>query len=76
MPAPSAEPASSLAVVMRDVEAIAFDLDGTLLDSVHDLAFALNRVFGERKLARIATSRVANLIGKGMPNLVLSLIHI
>lgn len=70
MPAPGAEAVSSLDVVMRDVEAIAFDLDGTLLDTVHDLAFALNRLFAERKLADIATSRVANLIGKGMPNLV------
>ena len=69
MPPPDAE-AAALARALRDVEAIAFDLDGTLLDTVHDLALAMNRLFAERALAPIATARVADLIGKGMPNLV------
>ncbi len=70
MSPPSGDAAAALRLATRNIEAVAFDLDGTLLDTVHDLAFALNGLFAERKLASIATVRVANLIGKGMPNLV------
>ena len=53
-----------------DVDAIAFDLDGTLLDTVHDLAAAVNGLLAEQRLRPLAVTRVAALIGKGMENLV------
>lgn len=53
-----------------DVAAIAFDLDGTLLDTIHDLAAALNTLLTELGHARLAKAEVRNLVGKGMPNLV------
>jgi phosphoglycolate phosphatase len=53
-----------------EVAAIAFDLDGTLLDTVHDLAAALNGMLVEIGAAPMATDRVRELIGKGIENLV------
>jgi phosphoglycolate phosphatase len=52
------------------VSAIAFDLDGTLLDTVHDLAAAVNALLAERGLAPLPKSAIRDMIGKGMPNLV------
>jgi phosphoglycolate phosphatase len=52
------------------VDALAFDLDGTLLDTVHDLANAVNRLLAEAGLARLAKARIRDLIGKGIANLV------
>jgi phosphoglycolate phosphatase len=47
-----------------------FDLDGTLLDTVGDIALALNRAVGERDWAPVATNEVRNMIGGGAPLLV------
>jgi phosphoglycolate phosphatase len=52
------------------VGAIAFDLDGTLLDTVHDLAGALNALLAELGHPPLPKSDVRDMIGKGMPNLV------
>ncbi len=52
------------------VSAIAFDLDGTLLDTVHDLATAVNALLAERGLAPLPVSAIRDMIGKGMPTLV------
>jgi phosphoglycolate phosphatase len=47
-----------------------FDLDGTLVDSVPDLAAALNRLMVARGLACFAEPEVARLVGDGVPVLV------
>lgn len=55
-----------LRLVDRDVEAVAFDLDGTLIDTAPDLAAAANsmlRIVGARPLPE---HRVAALIGDGV----------
>lgn len=52
------------------VDAVAFDLDGTLLDTVHDLAAAVNLLLREQGLAALPKARVRDLVGKGMANLV------
>ena len=52
------------------VSAIAFDLDGTLLDTVHDLAAAVNALLAERGFAPLPKSAVRDMIGQGMPSLV------
>jgi phosphoglycolate phosphatase len=53
-----------------DVSAIAFDLDGTLLDTVHDLAAAVNALLAELGHAPLPTGEVRTMIGKGMAELV------
>ncbi|CAG1009751.1 phosphoglycolate phosphatase [Burkholderiales bacterium] len=52
------------------VDAVAFDLDGTLVDTVGDLAHALNRTLAEDGLAALPLATVRDLIGKGIRNLV------
>ena len=53
-----------------DVGAIAFDLDGTLLDTIHDLAAAVNALLAELGHPPLAKDVVGTMIGKGMANLV------
>jgi len=53
-----------------DVSAIAFDLDGTLLDTVHELATAVNAMLAELGYPPLAKDVVGTMIGKGMANLV------
>ena len=53
-----------------EVSAIAFDLDGTLLDTVHELAAAVNALLDELGHPRLTGEVVGALIGKGMANLV------
>ena len=53
-----------------DVGGVAFDLDGTLLDTVHDLAAAVNELLAERGHAPLAKDHIRSLVGKGMANLV------
>ncbi|HMU17470.1 HAD hydrolase-like protein, partial [Thauera aminoaromatica] len=50
--------------------AVLFDLDGTLLDTIADLADAANLMLAE--LARPARSleEIHSFVGKGIPNLV------
>lgn len=49
---------------------IVFDLDGTLVDSVPDLAGSLDTLMAERGLAPIGVETARRLIGHGIPNLV------
>ena len=52
------------------VDAVAFDLDGTLLDTVHDLAAAVNLLLAELGHPPLHTVTVRDLVGKGMASLV------
>jgi phosphoglycolate phosphatase len=49
---------------------LAFDLDGTLVDSVPDLTSALNKVLREQGLASLSRADVAPMVGDGIPALV------
>jgi phosphoglycolate phosphatase len=60
----------ALAAARIDVGAIAFDLDGTLLDTVHELAAAVNAMLAELGYPPLAKDAVGTMIGKGMANLV------
>jgi phosphoglycolate phosphatase len=54
----------------RPLEAVLFDLDGTLLDTAADIAEALNRALAERGWPPIAPSEVRRMIGRGAPMLI------
>lgn len=50
--------------------ALLCDLDGTLVDTVHDLTAALNRLLTLDKLEPLAENRVRRLVGRGAARLV------
>jgi len=52
------------------LEAVLFDLDGTLLDTAADIALALNRAIGEFGWPPVAAAATKTLIGRGAPMLV------
>lgn len=52
------------------VRAIAFDLDGTLLDTIHDLASAVNALLEELGHAALPKAEIRDMVGKGMATLV------
>jgi phosphoglycolate phosphatase len=52
------------------LEALVWDLDGTLVDSAPDLASALNTVLDMRGFATHSVATVRGMIGNGVPKLV------
>ncbi len=50
--------------------AVLFDLDGTLLDTIGDLAEAANRMLAELGRPRRTQDEIHSFVGKGIPNLV------
>ena len=54
----------------RPLEAVLFDLDGTLLDTAADIATALNRTLEESGWPAIAQGEVRHMIGRGAPILL------
>ena len=49
---------------------VLFDLDGTLLDTVSDIARALNRALSEYDLAPLPVGDVSRMVGRGSPMLI------
>jgi phosphoglycolate phosphatase len=56
--------------MFRDVRGLVFDLDGTLVDSIADIAHHLNDALAERGLATHPTADVAKWVGEGSRHLV------
>jgi phosphoglycolate phosphatase len=54
----------------RGLDAVLFDLDGTLFDTAADIALALNRTLAERGWPPIAEEEVRRMIGRGSPMLM------
>lgn len=52
------------------VNAVLFDLDGTLLDTIEDLAEAANRTLSECSRPLRSLDEIRTFVGKGIPNLV------
>mgnify|MGYP003349513141 CR=1 FL=1 len=52
------------------VKAVMIDLDGTLLDTIPDLAAAANNMLIEMGRAPLPTERIRNFVGKGIANLI------
>lgn len=66
-PATSSPPLQFLGV---PVQALLFDLDGTLLDTAADIALALRRAFADHGHAAPDEAAVRTMIGRGAPMLV------
>jgi phosphoglycolate phosphatase len=64
------EPAAAAAFRGQTIQAVLFDLDGTLLDTANDIALALQRALAERSLPAPAPAQVRDMIGRGAPVLV------
>ncbi|MBX2837823.1 MAG: phosphoglycolate phosphatase [Gammaproteobacteria bacterium] len=57
----------------NDIElppAVLFDLDGTLIDSVPDIAYSCNRVLKQQGKEELSLPEVRSMIGNGIPKLV------
>jgi phosphoglycolate phosphatase len=54
----------------QPLEAVLFDLDGTLLDTAADIALALNRTLAEFGWSHAAQDDVRRMIGRGSPILI------
>ncbi|MDF7670556.1 phosphoglycolate phosphatase [Orbaceae bacterium ESL0721] len=52
--------------VVKDIQAVAFDLDGTLVDSVPGLALATQRMLTDLKLPSVTSEQVKNWVGNGI----------
>lgn len=53
------------------VRAVAIDLDGTMLDTIEDLAAAVNHMLADLRQPQLALELVRTLVGKGIANLVM-----
>jgi phosphoglycolate phosphatase len=54
----------------RPLDVVLFDLDGTLLDTLGDIAAALNRTLAEYGWPSLSQSEVRGMIGRGSPILI------
>jgi phosphoglycolate phosphatase len=54
----------------RPIQAVLFDLDGTLLDTAGDIALALNRAIAEFGWPEVPAAEVRHMIGRGSPILI------
>ena len=50
--------------------AVVFDLDGTLIDSIGDIADALNATMATRGLPSLPEDQIRQMVGAGVPELV------
>lgn len=55
---------------MHDFTAVLFDLDGTLVDTAPDLAFALNNLLVEQGLAQLAYEQIRPVASHGAAGLI------
>ena len=57
-------------ISLTDIQAVIFDLDGTLLDTAHDLGFALNEMLRQRQREIIAYDRIRPIASHGSRGLL------
>ena len=58
------------APLFADINAIVIDLDGTLVDSAPDIAYAMNTILARQGLPEHAVKDVRNMIGGGIPKIL------
>lgn len=60
---------------MREIRAVVFDLDGTLVDSAPDIRTAVNRLLAELGRPALSLESVIGMIGDGAAKLVVRALH-
>ena len=55
---------------MKTIKAVLFDLDGTLLDTIEDLADSLNHILEQYDLPVHTVAEVQQFVGNGIPKLL------
>jgi phosphoglycolate phosphatase len=60
---------------LNRIRAVALDLDGTLLDTIPDLADSVNLMLDALSLPQLPLAQIRNFVGKGMANLVQRALH-
>ncbi len=60
---------------LADVRAVLFDLDGTLVDTLPDIAWCLNHVLGQHRLPPLAVESVRALVGGGVAAMIERVAH-
>ncbi len=55
---------------VKKVNLVAFDLDGTLVDSVDDLVNAVNHTLGELGLSALSSGEIKGFVGDGIRQLI------
>lgn len=63
-------PPPALAALLPGVRALCFDLDGTLLDTIPDLAAAANGMMRDLGLAPLDQTLISTFVGKGADRLI------
>ncbi|MCK0746620.1 phosphoglycolate phosphatase [Chromohalobacter nigrandesensis] len=63
-------PSSAMHPALKGIRLVVFDLDGTLIDSVPDLAAALDGALGELRLPEAGEAAVRDWVGNGSRKLV------
>jgi phosphoglycolate phosphatase len=61
---------SEMSIVSPKYRAVIFDLDGTLLDTIDDIALAMNRVLESRNFEPYAVEAYKTLVGEGIEEMV------
>lgn len=56
--------------IKKDIKAVIFDLDGTLLDTLQDLANAVNAALAENHMPVRTVEEVRSFVGNGVRNLM------
>jgi phosphoglycolate phosphatase len=65
-----AQPAGAKLLTPLRVKAVMIDLDGTLADTIPDLAAATNGMLRDLGHAELSLEKIRTFVGKGIPNLV------
>lgn len=60
---------------VHPINAVLFDLDGTLLHTAPDITAAVNQMLASRNLPALAEAQVTKLIGRGSPVLIERVFH-
>lgn len=55
---------------MTTIHAVFFDMDGTLFDTVHDLASALNQVLIQHSRSPVSVEKVREVVSLGTPGII------